>query len=185
MAGIPKLLKLKDVHREFARLRVAGHTRAQCAEALDVSVGACGVWSCDPLVQTEIERVRQALNDEFIEVKAASTAGAPVDVTSMARRESPKAFKAIRTLMIHAKNEKIRMEAAEDILRMAGYFKGDSGDQIMVVLGHDAIKQLIEGAREVGHTITIPKTAKVLDVVANPIIEHAQRSSTVAIDAVS
>lgn len=102
---------IRPYHREIARRLVLGQTQAQISRSLGIGQATLSILVNSPLFKMEVRRLEQE--------RDSST----VDVTKTLRELSPIALETVERTMYSAKNERLRFEAATDILDRSGFGK--------------------------------------------------------------
>lgn len=103
------LERLRPIHREVIRRLVMGQRPADIAMALGISEGTIYNMQRSELFQQELQRM-QGLRDKNA-----------VDVSDVLRDIAPVALNVVERIMYSSQSDKVRLDAARDILNRAGY----------------------------------------------------------------
>lgn len=100
---------VRPYHREIARRMVIGQTFSKISKELNISHTRLSQIANSPMFKKELLRLEE-LRDKGV-----------TDVTQTLRELSPIAVETIERTMYNAKSEKLRFDAATEILDRAGY----------------------------------------------------------------
>jgi hypothetical protein len=126
-------------HREIARRLVLGETQSQIARSLNMSEGRMTLIVNSPLFKLEIAKMEKDRTD------------AVVDVANQIVLACPEALDQVERIMYTANSEKVRLDAAKDLLDRGGFgavkkFAGvvGHGDIDTASMQDDELRKLVQ-----------------------------------------
>lgn len=142
-----EMQKLTERHREIARRTLKGESQVSISGALGMTPQALHLITASDLFVNEIERLREKVEDEFVE-----KAGEPLDrARNLLTVASENAAATTINIMEDAElKPTVRLAAAKDILDRVGVTKKTEHVEGSLILSFEQTTNLYEAVREVG-----------------------------------